>query len=152
MVSVDRAGIPPRLAGSDPNSSPALRRTLSGRRPRQVPVGAGRGPRPGRRTRKAGCRVPCLRPGRRAHEHAAEACVLPFTAGRDRPHRPDADLAVPPGRNELIAYGPLLSDDGATWLGTAVLVRARDADTARAILTPDRYAGIEVHGWQFGGR
>ena len=31
-----------------------------------------------------------------------------------------ADLAVPPGRDELIAYGPLLSDDGATWLGTAV--------------------------------
>jgi uncharacterized protein YciI len=29
-----------------------------------------------------------------------------------------ADLAVPPGRDELIAYGPLLSDNGATWLGT----------------------------------
>ena len=29
-----------------------------------------------------------------------------------------ADLAVPPDRDELIAYGPLLSDDGATWLGT----------------------------------
>lgn len=25
-------------------------------------------------------------------------------------------------------------------------------DTARAILTPDRYADIEVHNWQFGGR
>jgi uncharacterized protein len=65
---------------------------------------------------------------------------------------PAADLAVPPDRDELIAYGPLLSDDGATWLGTAALVRARDPDTARAILTPDRYAGIEVHSWQFGGR
>src|SRR3984957_6642071 len=63
-----------------------------------------------------------------------------------------ADLAVPPDRDELIAYGPLLSDNGATWLGTAALVRARDPDTARAILTPDRYAGIEVHNWQFGGR
>jgi hypothetical protein len=52
----------------------------------------------------------------------------------------------------LIAYGPLLSDDGATWLGTGVLVRAPDPDTARAILTPDRYADIEVHNWQFGGR
>jgi hypothetical protein len=40
----------------------------------------------------------------------------------------------------------------ATWLGTAVLVRAPDPDTARAILTPDRYADIEVHNWQFGGR
>jgi len=63
-----------------------------------------------------------------------------------------ADLDVPPDRDELIAYGPLLSDDGATWVGTAVLVRARDPDAARGILTPDRYAGIEVHSWQFGGR
>ncbi|WP_327429898.1 YciI family protein [Streptomyces sp. NBC_01236] len=62
------------------------------------------------------------------------------------------DLVVPPDRDELIAYGPLLSDDGATWLGTAVLVRAPDADTARAVLSPDRYADIEVHNWQFGGR
>ena len=84
-----------------------------------------------------------------------------FPGGRDGGNRylvlglgagPAADLAVPPDRDELIAYGPLLSDDGATWLGTAVLVRARDADTARTILTADRYAGIEVHGWQFGGR
>jgi hypothetical protein len=62
------------------------------------------------------------------------------------------DLTVPPGRDELIAYGPLLSDDGATWLGTAVLARAPDPDTARSILTPDRYADIEVHNWQFAGR
>ena len=63
-----------------------------------------------------------------------------------------ADLAVPPGQNELIAYGPLLSDDGTTWLGTAALTQAPDPDTARAILTPQRYADIEVHNWQFGGR
>jgi uncharacterized protein len=65
---------------------------------------------------------------------------------------PAADLAVPPDRDELIAYGPLLSDDGAAWLGTAMLVRAPNPGAARAILTPDRYAGIEVHNWQFGGR
>jgi uncharacterized protein len=63
-----------------------------------------------------------------------------------------ADLAVPPGQDELIAYGPLLSDDGATWLGTVALVRAPDPDTARTVLTRDRYADIEVHNWQFGGR
>lgn len=63
-----------------------------------------------------------------------------------------ADLALPPDRDELIAYGPLLSDDGATWLGTAALVRAPDPDMARSVLTADRYAGIEVHTWQFGGR
>ncbi|MER6978507.1 YciI family protein [Streptomyces carpinensis] len=66
-------------------------------------------------------------------------------------HAP-ADLALPRERDGLIAYGPLLSDDGTTWLGTAVLIRASDPDTARAVLTPNRYAGIEVHNWQFGGR
>ncbi|MFJ5844522.1 YciI family protein [Streptomyces sp. NPDC092903] len=63
-----------------------------------------------------------------------------------------ADVALPPDRDELIAYGPLLSDDGAVWLGTAALVRAPDADAARAILTQGRYAAIEVHSWYFGGR
>ena len=65
---------------------------------------------------------------------------------------PAADDAVPPAGDELIAYGPLLSDDGAAWLGTAALIRAPNPDAARAILTPDRYAGIEVHNWRFGGR
>src|ERR1700722_20476704 len=37
-----------------------------------------------------------------------------------------AALAVPPVRHELIAYGPLLSDNDGTWLGTAVLLRAPD--------------------------
>lgn len=63
-----------------------------------------------------------------------------------------ADLVVPPDRDDLIAYGPLLSDDAATWVGTAALVRATDPDAARAVLTPQRYADIEVHDWQFGGR
>ncbi|WP_030984042.1 YciI family protein [Streptomyces sp. NRRL WC-3744] len=63
-----------------------------------------------------------------------------------------ADLAVPSDRDGLIAYGPLLSDGGDTWLGTAALVRAPDPDTARTILTRDRYDDIEVHNWQFGGR
>lgn len=62
-----------------------------------------------------------------------------------------ADLAVPELAG-LIAYGPLLADDGETWLGTAALLRAPDADAARAVLSRDRYADIEVHNWQFGGR
>jgi uncharacterized protein YciI len=62
------------------------------------------------------------------------------------------DLDVPAGGDELIAYGPLLSDDGATWLGTAALIRAPDPNTARDLLTADGYAEIEVHDWQFGGR
>ena len=63
-----------------------------------------------------------------------------------------ADLALPPDEEQLIAYGPLLSDNGTTWLGTALLVRAPDSGTARTILTPDRYADIQVHNWEFGGR
>ncbi|GAA3158006.1 YciI family protein [Nonomuraea salmonea] len=59
----------------------------------------------------------------------------------------------PPGRSDdLIAYGPLLSDDGGTWLGTAALIRATDRDAARTLLDADRYADVEVHAWQFGGR
>jgi uncharacterized protein YciI len=63
-----------------------------------------------------------------------------------------ADHANAPDPDEMVAYGPLLSDDGATWLGTAALIRASDPDKARAALTPDRYADIEVHNWAFGGR
>ncbi|MFF3788079.1 YciI family protein [Streptomyces sp. NPDC001933] len=65
---------------------------------------------------------------------------------------PAADLTPPPDQDELIAYGPLLADDGGTWLGTAVLLRAPNPDAARAVLTSDRYADIEVHAWEFGGR
>ena len=65
---------------------------------------------------------------------------------------PGSDPGLPPDQDELVGYGPLLSDDGATWLGTAMLVRARDADAAGALLPRDRYADVEVHNWQFGGR
>ncbi len=63
-----------------------------------------------------------------------------------------ADPEPPADRDRLIAYGSLLSDDGGTWVGTAALVSAPDADSARAVLTEDRYTDIEVHHWQFGGR
>ncbi len=55
-------------------------------------------------------------------------------------------------RDDLIAYGPLLSDDGAVWVGTAALVRAVDAVAAAAVLTRGAYAEVEVHAWEFGGR
>ncbi len=63
-----------------------------------------------------------------------------------------ADLEPPGPRDELVAYGPLLSDDGHTWLGTAALLRAADEESARAVLTAEAYAELEVHPWQFGGR
>ncbi|MFJ3900702.1 YciI family protein [Streptomyces sp. NPDC090025] len=72
--------------------------------------------------------------------------VLGLGAGEPADQEPPAD------RTGLIAYGPLLSDDGTAWLGTVALVEAADADTARAVLTADRYDEVEVHGWTFGGR
>lgn len=63
-----------------------------------------------------------------------------------------ADDTLPPDSDELVAYGPLLSDDGTHWLGTAVLLRAPDENAARGVLTADRYDAVEVHHWQFGGR
>jgi uncharacterized protein YciI len=56
---------------------------------------------------------------------------------------------VPDRPDELIAYGPLLSDDGTAWLGTAALVRSADP---LSVLTADRYDAVEVHKWEFGGR
>ena len=84
-----------------------------------------------------------------------------FPGGREGGHRylvlglgsgEGADLAPPPARDELVAYGPLLSDDGTRWLGTAALLRAPDPDAARSVLTTGAYAEVEVHPWQFGGR
>ncbi|WP_034271128.1 YciI family protein [Actinospica robiniae] len=70
--------------------------------------------------------------------------------------QPAGSPAAAPDLDDLIAYGPLLSDDGATWLGTAALLRAPSPEAARAVLAEgddaDRYADIEVHNWQFGGR
>ena len=84
LVSVKRAEIP--AAGwIGPELRPCTAADMIWEETRQVPVGAGRSTRLGRRARQVGCRFPCLRPGRGAHAHAAEACALPFTAGRDRP-------------------------------------------------------------------
>jgi uncharacterized protein YciI len=63
-----------------------------------------------------------------------------------------AEIPVPSDWENLIMYGPLLSDDGTVWLGTAVLLRASDRDQACGVLAPNRYAEIEVHDWTFGGR
>ena len=68
--------------------------------------------------------------------------VLGFGAG------PGVNLDPPPDRNDLIAYGPLLSDAGDIWLGTAALVRSPDPQSARALLTQERYVNIEVHNWR----
>ena len=55
-------------------------------------------------------------------------------------------------QDELIAAGPLLSDDGSLALGAAILLEAADAASARRVLPADQYVGIEVHHWRPGGR
>jgi uncharacterized protein YciI len=61
-------------------------------------------------------------------------------------------------RDRLIACGPLLSDDGTGWMGTATIVEVPDRLAAEAMATRSPYAraglydNIEVHTWQFGGR
>jgi uncharacterized protein YciI len=59
---------------------------------------------------------------------------------------------LPADHDSLVAHGELLSDDGSRWLGTAVLLRADDADAAHAVLDGHAYDAVEVHRWQFGGR
>ena len=53
---------------------------------------------------------------------------------------------------EVVVCGPLLSDDGSTVLGAAVLVEAPDADRARSVLDDAAFVSVEVQEWQFGGR
>ncbi|GLY81617.1 YciI family protein [Actinoallomurus iriomotensis] len=58
----------------------------------------------------------------------------------------------------LIAHGPLLSEDGADWMGTASLVELPDRDAAETLVRQDPFARaglyerVEVHDWRFGGR
>jgi uncharacterized protein YciI len=61
-------------------------------------------------------------------------------------------------RDRLIVCGPLLSDDGSAWAGTAAMVELPDQAAAEAMLadSPFTRAGlydtVEVHPWRFGGR
>jgi uncharacterized protein YciI len=79
--------------------------------------------------------------------HPGRGRYLVLGLGREGP--PDA--TEPPGP-DLIAYGPLLSDDAKMTLGTAVLLEAPDAAGAIHALGPGRHAAVEVHRWRFGGR
>jgi uncharacterized protein len=82
-----------------------------------------------------------------------------MTAARDKlagEHR--RYLAAGGLGDRLIACGPLLSDDGSEWAGTAMLAELPGRASAEAILAdgPNARAGlydsIETHDWEFGGR
>jgi len=53
--------------------------------------------------------------------------------------------------DRMIARGPTLDGDG-TPTGSVHVLDLPDPGAARTLLTPDRYAAIEVHTWRFGGR
>lgn len=77
---------------------------------------------------------------------ADQYLVLGFTPG------PATNTPKLPTGDDLIVSGALLSDDGAWVVGAAVLLEASDAAGAREVLPADRYVGVEVHQWRFGGR
>jgi uncharacterized protein YciI len=61
-------------------------------------------------------------------------------------------------QERLITYGPLLSDDGTQWSGSAMMVELPDRAAVEAMLADDPYvrAGlyerVDIHRWRFGGR
>jgi uncharacterized protein YciI len=61
-------------------------------------------------------------------------------------------------QRRFIERGPLLSDDGTAWVGSAMLVELPDRAAVDAMLADEPYvraglyAHVEVHDWQFGGR
>jgi uncharacterized protein YciI len=64
----------------------------------------------------------------------------------------------PVHRDGVILCGPLLAEDGAGWVGSALLVQLGDRAAVAAMLAgaPEvrggLYASVEIHDWQFGGR
>jgi uncharacterized protein len=64
----------------------------------------------------------------------------------------------PAHRDRFILRGPLLADDGAGWVGSALLVQLPDRAAVEAMLAgapyvqAGLYASVEIHDWQFGGR
>jgi uncharacterized protein len=58
----------------------------------------------------------------------------------------------------FIERGPLLSDDGKDWVGSAMLVELPDRAAVEAMLANEPYVqaglyeNIEIHNWRFGGR
>jgi uncharacterized protein len=64
----------------------------------------------------------------------------------------------PGHRGGVILCGPLLADDGAGWVGSALLVQLRDRAAVEAMwaggpyVQAGLYASVEIHDWQFGGR
>jgi uncharacterized protein YciI len=63
-----------------------------------------------------------------------------------------------PHRDRLVVCGPLLSDDGASWVGNVVAIERVTRSIVEAMLENDPFARaglydrVEIHRWRFGGR
>jgi uncharacterized protein len=61
-------------------------------------------------------------------------------------------------RSQVIVCGSLLSNDGATWVGSTLLAEAPDRAAVEALAQSDPFAQsglyelVEIHRWRFGGR
>jgi uncharacterized protein len=64
----------------------------------------------------------------------------------------------PGHRDGVILCGPLLADEGAGWVGSALLVQLGGRAAVEAMVAgapyvrAGLYASVEIHDWQFGGR
>jgi uncharacterized protein YciI len=97
-------------------------------------------------------------------EHAKRFLVIghgkeSMREGRERVLETRRRYYIDKGYQErLIANGPLLSDDGKQWMGSAMMVELPDRGAVDAMLAGDpcvqagMYDRIEIHNWRFGGR
>ena len=87
--------------------------------------------------------------------HGAPGVGEPPRALSDERHRSFMDRGY---TDRFIARGPLLSDDGVSWVGSAMLIELRDRPEVDAMLAGDPfvlaglYEDVEIHDWEFGGR
>ena len=88
--------------------------------------------------------------------------------GRGKPGMNDASNGLREARQNyfsasgyaqcLITSGPLLSDDGTQWTGSALMVELPDRTAVDAMLADDPwvqaalYDRLDIHRWEFGGR
>jgi uncharacterized protein YciI len=77
--------------------------------------------------------------------------LLPWPAGDRGAAAQRRWLEEPGHRDGCILHGPLLSDDGAGWAGSALLVQARDRAAVEAMLAgapyvqAGLYTSVEIH-------
>ncbi len=71
---------------------------------------------------------------------------------------PSRQRFIEDNRNQVIVCGSLLSDDGATWVGSTLLAEAPDRAAVETLVASDSFAqaglykSVEIYRWRFGGR